>query len=180
LANDLELRVIVDALPGRSQEVFWEQIATRLRDEPNVFFAPIHLEFARTIRRVGANQPLILADPTDDPNVLYQFNPRYAESREIWDWMSTAARRAPVLADGLDPEFEVAGGECAAFPADPGEATRVLEQKLEWFDQHAISWTISSFTVGCLITDFWRFNGTKLDDGSRRICGEPTRSRCFR
>jgi uncharacterized protein (TIGR03437 family) len=175
MANDLELLLIADALPSGSQELFWERIAERLRDQPNVFFAPINLEFARAIRRVGAKQPLILADPTDDPNVVYQFNPRYTDSREIWDRMSMAARRAPALADGLDPEFEVAGGECAAFPADPGEATRLLEAKLEWFDQQAISWTISSFTVGHLITDYWRFNGTKLDDGW--TCGRPNEIR---
>ncbi len=171
LANDLELLVIIEA-EGAS-EAFWIQIGGRLRREPGVLFAPIRSDFAAAIRHAGARQPLILVEASDR-NAIRQFTPHYASNPEILEEMRTVARNVPVLVDGLDPQFDAAGGECATFPSDPAEATLLIERKLAFFADHRISWTISSFTAGHLITDYRSFDGTKLDDGW--ICGKPAES----
>ena len=168
LANDLELLAIVD---GDPDERFWTQLAARLKDEPNVFFAPLRPELAAAIRSAGAKQPVIVEGGPAMTGVIEQATPRYADSADAWNRMRIAAQSRPVLADDFDPRLDAAGGECAAFPGDPAEATRLVESKLEWFDQQTISWTLSSFTAGRLITDYQRFNGTKLDDGW--TCGTP-------
>jgi len=171
LANDLELLVVVEA--SSPDDAFWPRIATRFRDEPDVFFAPLHREFVAAIRNAGARQPVIVeGDPLPDPGAIYQVSPRYAGTQAVWDRMRAAAEKVPVLADGLDPELAMAGGECSAFPADPGAATKLVETKLAWLDQQQISSTLSSFTAGHLVTDYWGFNGTKLDDGW--TCRQPT------
>jgi uncharacterized protein (TIGR03437 family) len=168
LANDLELLVIVEA--GGASEAFWTQIAGRLRREPGVLFAPIRSDFAAAIRRSGARQPLILAEGTGR-DAIRQFTPHYGGDTRVWEEMRSAARNVPVLVDGLDPQFDAAGGACAAFPSDPAEATGLLSRQLAFFDEHQISWTLSSFTAGHLITDYRALSGTKLDDGW--ACGKP-------
>jgi uncharacterized protein (TIGR03437 family) len=173
-ANDLGLLVIVEASSQADDSLnrFWSLTAARLRSEPDVFFAPLARELIATIRNAGATQPVIIeAKPGGDKGVVYQLTPHYAGSQAIWSRMQGIARKAPVLADDFDPHFENANGECASFPADPEQATRLVQSKLDWFDQHKISWTLSSFTIGHLVTDYWGFNGTKLDDGW--TCGKP-------
>jgi hypothetical protein len=77
----------------------------------------------------------------------------------------------PILVNGLDPQLDRRSKECAAFPSDPAAATALVNANLDYFDAQRISWTISSFTAGKLITDYRYFNGTKLDAGW--ICGKP-------
>jgi uncharacterized protein (TIGR03437 family) len=63
-----------------------------------------------------------------------------------------------------------AGPECAAFPIDPGAASKLIDDLLTYFDAQFISWTIPAIEPGKLIDNFQGYNWTKLDDGW--TCGE--------
>ncbi len=76
-----------------------------------------------------------------------------------------------LLVNGLDPQLDQSSQDCAAFPGNPGEAAALIEANLAYFDAQQISWTLSSFTAGKLITDYRSFDGTKLDAGW--TCGKP-------
>jgi uncharacterized protein (TIGR03437 family) len=174
LANDFELVVIFEAANRKipPEREFWFQIASRLRNERNVFFAPLRSELIAPLRSAGARQPAIVeGSPRNEKDLIYQITAGYTKSAEAWNHVRLEANDVPVLADDFDPQLDRANGECAAFPADPAEATKLVHDRLVWFDEQQISWTLSSFTLGHLITDYSAFNGTKLDDGWR--CGKP-------
>jgi uncharacterized protein (TIGR03437 family) len=161
LANRLELLVILETSEGARKtdlRPFWKNVAARFKDYPNLFFAPISLSLAAEIRKSGALQPLIVHRKSR--GLIYELTTRVAPSANV-----------PVLVDGQDPELDQPSKECAAFPRDPAEATALVEANLDYFDAQRISWTISSFTAGKLITDYRYFNGTKLDAGW--TCGNP-------
>jgi cytochrome c peroxidase len=175
LANELELLVILETSgprqvdEPRDSEMFWTQAAARFRNNPNIFFAPLSVRLAAAIRRSGAHQPVIVAGPEKAPpeerDLIYQVTPNH------WQQPGLAAAAVPVLVNGLDPELDLPSESCAAFPGDPAEATALVEASLAYFDAQGISWTLSSFTAGKLITDYRYFNGTKLDAGW--TCGKP-------
>jgi uncharacterized protein (TIGR03437 family) len=75
------------------------------------------------------------------------------------------------LAPDIDPHLDEDGPECHAFPPDPGTAERLVLGKLKEYDAAGVSWIISSFRPGRLISDYRYFVGTKLDDGW--TCGSP-------
>jgi uncharacterized protein (TIGR03437 family) len=75
------------------------------------------------------------------------------------------------LAPDIDPHLDEDGPECHAFPTDPGAAERLVLGKLKEYDATGVSWIVSSFRPGRLITDYRYFVGTKLDDGW--TCGAP-------
>src|SRR5207237_1727157 len=56
------------------------------------------------------------------------------------------------------------------FPGDPGTATRLVQDNLAYFDAHHISWSLSQFRPGRMLTEYRFFNWSKLDDGW--TCGE--------
>jgi hypothetical protein len=173
LANRLELLVILEAEAQGAQtdalRAFWRNIAACFRDRPNVFFAARSLRFADVIRQSGAGQPVIITDSVSPRNaggdLIYQVTPRYAAPKSRHFGMA----EIPVLTDGLDPEIDRASGECAAFPADPGQASDLVESILTGFDEQKTS--LSFFTPGKLISDYRYFIGTKLDSGW--TCGRP-------
>ncbi len=190
-ANSLELLAILeedgagDASAGVS---FWVRCAREFSGNPNVFFAPSFRwkALVEAIRSSGAAQPVIARGfggtlegiaaevPLQDRNIIYEVTPSYETTRtdgDRWRQFGFLAGRAPVLADGLDPELDRNSRECASFPTDPAEATRRMQDDLRYFDARAISWTLSSFVPGRLITDYRYYNWTKLDDGW--TCGEP-------
>jgi uncharacterized protein (TIGR03437 family) len=153
VANRLELLVIVDSE---------RPLALRGR----VLYAVSTAQGLAAIRASGVAGPVIVRGfPTDDPEVIEEVTPRYADPAS-WHW----DRRHPVLASGLDPEIAEGGAECAAFPPDPGAAAAFFSEKLREFDENGVSWTISSFRPGKLVTDWRYLIGTKLDDGW--TCGE--------
>ncbi len=78
--------------------------------------------------------------------------------------------RVPVLVNDLDPQLDTKSAECAAFPADPGAATRLVQENLAYFDAHQVSWVLSSYRPGKMLTEYRYFNWSKLDDGW--TCGE--------
>ena len=162
LANRLELLVILetsDAARKADLSLFWKSAAARFKDNPNIFFAPLSLSLARQIRKTGALQPVIVHH--ESRGVIYELStPHFLIPATV-----------PILVNGLDPQLDRPSKECAAFPADPSEATALVKANLDYFDAQRISWTISSFTAGKLITDYRYFNGTKLDAGW--ICGKP-------
>jgi uncharacterized protein (TIGR03437 family) len=184
LSNRLELLVILETsgLPHETEPrdlaVFWQLAAARFRGYPNVFFAPLSGFLVAAIRQSGARQPVILAGPDqapiEGPNIIDEVTPRYAATHMDADrrqQFGSAAATVPVLVNGLDPQLDRPSDECAAFPSDPAEATSLVQANLAYFDAQRISWTLSSFTAGKLITDYRYFNGTKLDAGW--TCGKP-------
>ena len=183
LVNQLELLAIVEASEegAGAGRPFWSMLATDFRGNRNLFLACRSGDLVRDIRRAGAMQPVIVSAgdaaardiAASDPNVIYEVSPGYSAIQTDEDRRREfeSAARAPLIVDGLDPQLDQASGECAAFPRDPGEATRLIEANLTYFDRQGISWTLSSFTEGKLITDYRFLNGTKLDSGW--ICGRP-------
>lgn len=184
LANQFELLVILETteLPrdaaSHIAELFWTHAAAHFKDNPNIFFAPLSRSLVAAIRQSGATQPVIVEgfekQSPDDGAVIYEVTPHYATTRTDRDrdqQFGAAAASVPVLVNGLDPELDRASPECAAFPSDPAEATALVQANLAYFDAHRISWTLSTFTAGKLITDYRYYNGTKLDAGW--TCGKP-------
>jgi cytochrome c peroxidase len=170
-ANEFELLVIVEADATASVQ-FWKRLAADYKTNPNLFFAPSSIEFVRAIRVTGATQPVVveedIAEDIADPAAIRQITPSYTTMRTAYDrdeLVGSRASRAPVLVNDLDPRLNEDSPECMAFPSDPGEATRLINDDLKYFDDHNISWTISSFTPPRLIDDYRYFVGTKLDDG---------------
>jgi uncharacterized protein (TIGR03437 family) len=179
-ANRFELLAILAEDPlttstGDDDVSFWARLATDFKDDPNVFFAISGRPIAATvvaIRSSGATQPIIAAaDPESsipDPNIILEINPSFAAirtDRERWSQLGRLTEHVPVLANGLDPELDRDSSECAAFPQDPAAASSLLLDTLSYFDTHSISWTISTFRPGRLITDYRYYTWTKLDDG---------------
>jgi uncharacterized protein (TIGR03437 family) len=187
-ANRLELLVILAADPDSVGQLsppalahFWARCAGEFTSHPNVFFAPGAIPgTVEAIRSGGARQPVIVAADfqVHDRNVIYQATPRYAATRtdeDRWRQFGSLSSRAPVLVNDLDPQLDRKSEECAAFPGDPGAATRLVQENLSYFDAHQISWVLSSFRPGRMLTEYRYFNWTKLDDGW--TCGEvPSRS----
>jgi len=170
-ANHLELLVILEA--EADSPAFWTAIATDFRGNPNVFFAlPTALAgdaaqcAVDAIRAAGAAQPILAGDErVKDPNLVMQVAPRYAGPPDELDRIARLAETVPVIAGGMDPELFTDSAECQAFPADPADATALIERRLTFFDQHNISWTLSSYEPGKLISDYRYLNGTRLDRG---------------
>ena len=138
-------------------------------------------ELVGTIRSTGATHPVIVNSWRDpwlfaglegglllrDPNVIYQVSPRYVSTHddEARDsQFGFLAKRAPVMASGWDLELDDPEA-CAAIPADPGAATRLVQDNLDYFDRHGISWTVSVFEPGKLVKDFSEHDGTRIDYG---------------
>jgi hypothetical protein len=113
-----------------------------------------------------------------DADAIFEVTPRYAVTRtgeDRWRQFGSLAEHPPVLVSDLDPQLDRNSEECTAFPSDPAEATRLVEDYLAYFDAHEISWTLSSFRPGRLLTNYRFYDWSKLDDGW--TCGEsPSRS----
>ena len=185
-ANRLELLVILAADPAEQISAqalahFWERCAGEFKGHPNAFFAPGHGEvLVDAIRASGAEQPVLVASefPVHGRNLIYEVTPSYATTRtdeDRWRQFGVLSTRAPVMVNDLDPQLDRKSAECAAFPGDPGAATKLVQENLAYFDAHGISWILSQFRPGRMLTEYRYFNWSKLDDGW--ICGEaPSRS----
>ena len=180
-ANQMDLAVILDARGGPSPSAedleFWSRCAAYFKSYPNVMFGGLTApEAVHAIRAAGALQPLFVPSSTaglDDANIVYEVSPRYSDSREdsaLDARIGSLASRVPVLANGLDPQL-ASEKECAAFPSDPAAAAAMVDNYLNYFDAHAISWTISSFEPGKLIRDLSLHDATSLENGW--TCGKP-------
>jgi uncharacterized protein (TIGR03437 family) len=159
-ANRLDLLVVISA-SGEARVEFWTRIADMFRDDPNVFFAAGSPQALQAIRAAGAPQPAIVdagAFPLSDGNVIY-------ETTGDWRAFTMLAQQAPLLVSGQDPHLSEDSAACRAFPADPTEATRFLSAELDAFDTGGVSWILSAFRPGYLITDTYSYFTTKLDDG---------------
>jgi cytochrome c peroxidase len=178
-ANRFELLVIL-AGDRKNDLRFWADCAMQFKSNPDLFFAPAgdaRQALVNAIRSAGARQPIVADGPVRDGNAILEVTPSYASARTAGDrdrLFGAPAEHAPLLVNGLDPELDRDAEECAAFPSDPGEATRLVKDNLTYFDTHEISWTLSSFRPGRMITEYRYYNWSKLDDGW--TCGEsPTR-----
>src|SRR5258708_3080784 len=178
-ANRFELLVILGA-DGENEIRFWAHCAGQFKDNPNVFLAlPGHdPALVDAIRATGARQPIIVRGVESqirDPNIIYEVTPRYATTRsdeDRWRQFGSLAEHSPVLVNDLDPKLDRKSEECAEFPSDPGVATSLVVDNLKYFDAHNISWTLSSFRPGRMITEYRFYNWSKLDYGW--TCGEFT------
>jgi hypothetical protein len=201
-AHDTELLVILvarepgAAMPSAKTITFWRSCAAHFRDDPNVLFdlfsfpnSPSNAEWAAAlnpliaaIRGAGATQPIIAMRPSlegitallDDPGVIYEATPRESDTRtdrERDAQFGRLADRVPVIAAGWDLEL---GSEraCRAIPEEPGAATALAQNTLNYYDAHDIGWTVSVFTPGRLIKDLADHDGTSLENGW--TCGRVT------
>ena len=143
-------------------------------------------DLVETIRSTGAAQPIVVmswkdarqfdgvgeASLIDDPNVIYAVSPRYRNTRtdaERDARFGFLAGRVPLLVAGWDLDLDDSA-ECSVIPSDPTAAGELVHETLDYFDTHQISWTVSVFEPGRLITDSSFFSPTSLDDGW--TCGQ--------
>jgi uncharacterized protein (TIGR03437 family) len=185
-ANQFDLLAILEiqpaAAPAEAIASFWTRCAAEFKTNPNVFFALSRTDNIQQlvdfIRASGAVQPIIVpmaSGIVQDPNAIYEVSSSYVTLREDQTTFDRMSGNVPLLASGLDPQLDHAGGECAAFPSDPGAAAALIENLLTYFDERSISWTISVMEPGRLIDNFAGYDWSKLDDGW--TCGEsPTYS----
>ncbi len=167
VSNRLELLVILEA--DETSPEFWSALASDFCDDPDVFFAlpsGATQDSVDAIRAAKASQPIVSAGLNlKDPNLIAEVTPNYSASADEWDRIARIAETRPVLADGMDPELFTTSSECSAFPSDPSAAAAAIERKLTFLDAHNISWTISSFQPGKMISDYRYLIGTRLERG---------------
>src|SRR5258708_18323369 len=99
-----------------------------------------------------------------DPNIIYEVARGYTATRtdeDRWRQFGSLAEHSPVLMNDLDPQLDRESEECAAFPSDPAAATSLVEDSLKYFDAHNISWTLSSFRPGRMITEYRRLSSDR-------------------
>lgn len=170
-ANHLELLVILDAASDSPH--FWSALAKDFRDKPNVFFGlpqdlplPAAQKAVDAIRAAGATQPIAAGSAgIRDSNLVLQVQTTWATQPEELERIARLSARLPVLVDGMDPEFFTESRECAAFPSDPEEAAQLVDRRLTFLDDHQISWTLSAYQPGHLISDYRYLIGTRLENG---------------
>ncbi len=143
-------------------------------------------ESAAAIRATGARQPLTAmswddsrlfegADTSllDDANVLYEVAPQFSTTRT--DAQRDAqfgflAAKVPVVAH-WDLDLGHASAECAALPTDPTAISALVQDAMDYFDAHGISWTVSEFAPARLVRDLTMHDATSLENGW--TCGKP-------
>ena len=138
-------------------------------------------QLADAIRATGAAQPVIVMGLDDAPlfeglspeffitgaNIVYETGPPFSVVKTDAQrdrYFGFLAGRVPVLANDWDLNLEKRE-DCMALPQDPATVERLIESGLEYFDRSDISWTISAFAPGKLITDYRHFYATTLDNG---------------
>jgi uncharacterized protein (TIGR03437 family) len=167
VSNHLELLVLLEA--DSSSPEFWSALAHNFCDDPNVFFAlpeDAGQPAVDAIRAAGAAQPIVAANlDLKDANLIAEVRPHYASSAGEFDRIARIAATRPVLAEGLDPELFTTSSECSAFPSEPAAASALIERTLSFFDDHHISWTVSAFQPGKMISDYRYLIGTRLERG---------------
>jgi uncharacterized protein (TIGR03437 family) len=175
--NQFELLAILEPASEGSTASFWLLCAADFKSSPNVFFAAPSEEDAHAIRSTGAAQPILVrtaATDLKDLNIIYEFSPSFATLEKDVAELTALSQRVPVLVNGLDPQLDRAGPPCSAFPEDPGAAAKLMEDLLTGFDEHSISWTISTLKPGKLIDNYRFYDWTKLDVGW--TCGAASRA----
>jgi uncharacterized protein (TIGR03437 family) len=132
------------------------------------------------IRAAGAEQVVAVSsfhDPLDfqgftpanairDPNVIYEAHPFYDHGITTAQldanlWFLHA--KYPVYAGEWGMPFGQNTPACRAIPLSVTAATDLLNQTLDYFDTHEISWTVTDFRPGSLIQDFTDETATALD-----------------
>ena len=143
-------------------------------------------DLVHAIRSVGAEQPIVVmswkddrlfegtgpAPLIDDPNIIYEASPRYHSTRtdaEREAHFGFLKDRVPLLAN-WDLDLDDAS-ECSIIPSDPTAASELVQESLDYFDAHQISWIVSVYEPGELINDFSLLGPTSLDNGW--TCGQP-------
>jgi uncharacterized protein (TIGR03437 family) len=167
--NEMDLLAILTPRQGSvtsSEGVeFWSRSAAYFKDYPNVMFDAASdraADLVHAIRGARAAQVVIVPAGSagiEDTNVVYEVSTRAA-----------AHGAAPLLANRWEPDLDDARA-CADLPADPAAAGALVEDYLHYFDEHAISWTVSSFEPGKLIRDLSLHDATSLENGW--TCGKP-------
>lgn len=167
-ANDIDLLVVL-AASGPGAADFWTRCSSQFKDYPNVMFDVDSADLVQAIRSAGAKQPVIVnADSrSDDANVIYKVSPQYAATRTEAErdvQVGVLASRVPVMANGMDLNIADEAA-CDAIPSDPEAASKLVRENLRYFDDHQVSWTISTFEPGKLIKDLSYHDATTLENG---------------
>ena len=110
-----------------------------------------------------------------DSNVIYEVHPFFDHGLTDSDRdrnFGFLVRSVPVYAGAWGLELTQDSAACRSVPANPEQATDLLNMALEYFDNHAISWTASSFETNSLVRNLSTFDPTQLD--RRWTCGAIT------
>jgi uncharacterized protein (TIGR03437 family) len=102
-----------------------------------------------------------------DAGVIYETNLRFNTLQTDAQWnrdFGFLADRVPVLVNDWDLHLEKAE-DCQALPQDPGTLERAIQSGLDYFDRHHISWTLSTYAPGKLISDYRHYFATTLANG---------------
>lgn len=181
-ANDMDLLVILAPVNENAAPDRLADYARYFKNYPNVMFEASGDAVAQiaAIRSAGAAQPVIVRSGTGAAspvaNAIYEVAASLAASASdaARDAEFASARRVAVMASGLDLELANAK-RCSAIPGDPAQASALLDANLNYFDQQAISWIISSFVPGKLIQELSLHDATTLEYGWN--CGKPDEPR---
>lgn len=147
-ANHLELLVVVAGAEP--------QTAARLKRYPNVLLeidGPI-----LAMREAGYLQPVIVngTKPQDDENVIYTAASSWGTE------FSSLPSGVPVLVTGMELGLD---NPQTCLSGDPAVIERMINADLDYFDEHNISWTASSYRLGSLIGDPYLHHPTTLENG---------------
>lgn len=176
-ANQMDLLVILSPDAGNAAADKMKAYASYFKNCPNVMFETSGDAASQiaAIRSAGAIQPVIVRSASAavlpgsnvlyDSNVIYEVAPGYAASatNAARDSVYAASNRQAMMTSGFD--LGINDAECSSIPGDPAQASALLEANLNYFDEHAISWTISSFVPGKLIRDLSLHDATSLENG---------------
>ncbi len=162
-------RLSIDAAAYDSNPVYRIRVQRLLHTMQEMELLPI-LDADLAPELAGDPQLMFASpEPSPDPRTLLEIHPSYTTIQADLQRIETLSREHAVLVTGLDPQVHSSGSECAAFPHDPAQAARLVEDFLTSFDQHNVSWTLLTFEPDTMVTNYRYYDWSKLDDGL--VCG---------
>lgn len=136
---------------------------------------------ADAIRGVGVAQPLIVTGLDEAPllegltpefflsdaGVIYETNVRFNEigtDAQGDRSFGVLSAQVPLVVNDADLHLDRVQ-DCQALPQDPAVVERTIQSTLTDYDRLQVSWTISTFAPGKLISDYRHFFATTLANG---------------
>jgi cytochrome c peroxidase len=90
----------------------------------------------------------------------------YTRALESFEQIARTLGLTPIVVGSAEDRFEVVDDRLPCDPRpDPSELTARIQQQLADLDRRAVSWTVSTFVPGALITDYAQQNATTVDNG---------------
>lgn len=164
-ANHIELLAIVAAKEPTA--FFWKDAAARLKHYPDVLL-DLDVPFVEAVREAGWEQPVIVHSKKslNDKGVIYAVATGWAADPETA--FGPLPPNVPVLITGMELGLD---DSQTCVPGDPAAVERTIDAHLDYFDEHRISWIVSSYRLGGLIGDDYLHHPTTLENGWD--CGKP-------